>query len=135
MIPITAIVLGCSIAIVAIITSYRRKKQLFELYHEERMAAISKGIDVPPLPEALLSEGPERRRSPHEVLRSGLIWLFTGIALYFALPAFWFKEGIQMVGLIPAAIGLANLVYYFFAGRHTPAEPPKNPETRPTPIA
>jgi hypothetical protein len=130
LIPIIAIVFSLSIPIIAIITGYFRKKQVFELYHQERMAAISKGIDLPPLPDGLLADGPATRRSPKDTLRKGLVGLFLGIALYFALPGPTSREEMKMLGLIPAAIGLANLVYYLVAGRHEPEIPVKTSETK-----
>ena len=56
MIPIIAIVLGIGIGMLAIYLSYRKRKELFALYHQERMAAIEKGIDCPPWPERLLAD-------------------------------------------------------------------------------
>src|ERR1700678_4050598 len=51
MIPIIAIVLGISMGAWTIYLSYRKRREMFALYHEERMAAIEKGIELPPLPE------------------------------------------------------------------------------------
>ena len=132
LIPIVGIVFGCTIAIVAIITSHRRRKHLYALYHEERMAAINKGMAPPPLPDALLLEDHYRRyRSPQDSLRRGLIWLLLGTSIYFVVRA---NEGSDkaLYGLILVAIGVANLAYYFIAGRKTPIEPPKNPEGTPS---
>jgi hypothetical protein len=75
--------------------------------HKERMAAIEKGLEIPPEPIE-----PESDRGKTPALRSGLIGLLLGIVLYFALRAVAGSE-VALFGLIPAAIGLANIVFYF----------------------
>jgi hypothetical protein len=100
---------------------------------EKHVAAINKGIEPPALPEALLVEGYHQRyRSPEDCLRRGLIWSLLGISVYFAVRA---NEGPDkaLYGLILVAIGAANLIYYFIAGRKASMEPAKNPETKPAP--
>jgi hypothetical protein len=109
-IPIITIVLGVAIAIVWIVTAHRQKVQRFEMRHRERMAAIDKGLDLPadPVePETVKKTGG---------LRSGLAGLLVGIVLYLALRAVA-DEDVALFGLIPAAIGLANLVSYFIEDR------------------
>lgn len=133
LIPLVAIAFGCTIAIVAIITGHRRKKHLFALYHEERMAALNKGMEPPALPDALLLDDYRTRyRSPEACLRRGLIWVLLGISIYYAVRV---NEGPEraLYGLILVAIGLANLIYYFVVRRKAPMEPGKNPETKPAP--
>jgi hypothetical protein len=110
-IPILGIILGVTIAVVAIIAAHRQKMQRNDMRHKERMAAIEKGLEIPPEPVEL--EGNGRKTS---ALRSGLIGLLLGIVLYFALGAVAGSE-VALFGLIPAAIGLANLVFYFIEGR------------------
>ena len=117
-IPIIAIVMGIGIGMLAIFLNYRKRKEMFTLYHQERMAAIDKGIELPPLPEEFFRED-GKVRSPHARLLSGLVWLFIGlslmIALYFRPPSR--LEGAALFGLIPTTIGLAYLIYYFAVGR------------------
>ena len=122
-IPIVAIVLGCSIPLAYIVLNYRRRKQLFELYHQERMAAISKGIELPPLPEDLFQDWekpqPSLPKTPRDSLLKGLVWLFVGLAIVIAVGGIkGMEEG--MLGLIPAGVGLAHLIYYFVEGRKAP---------------
>ena len=81
MIPILGVVLGVSVAIVAIITSHREKQKRAELRHRERIAAIEKGMEIPPDPE------PDVEVRKGGSLKSGLAGLFLGIVLYFALRA------------------------------------------------
>lgn len=115
LIPIIAIILGVGVAIVAIIASHREKVQRVESRHRERLAAIEKGIEVP----ADAAEIEPRRR---DNLRNGLIGLFVGIVLYFALDAVA-DEGVALFGLIPAAVGVANLIAHFVDRRKKNEEP------------
>jgi uncharacterized protein DUF6249 len=118
LIPILGIILGIGIAMLAIFLQYRKRKETFALYHQERMAALEKGVDLPPLPEYLLSdEGPAfRSYHPRRHLLKGLIWLFTGIGLGVAL---WPTAGFEysLFSLIPIGVGLAHLIYYFVEGK------------------
>jgi hypothetical protein len=108
MIPILAIVLGVGIAIVAILTSHREKLKRAELRHRERITALEKGMEVPPDTE------PAPRRGSY--LRSGLISLFIGIVLYFALLELVGSD-VALFGLLPAAIGIGSLISYFVEER------------------
>ena len=47
-IPIIAIIFGVGIGMLALYLGYRKRKELFVLYHQERMAALEKGVDLPP---------------------------------------------------------------------------------------
>lgn len=106
LIPILTVVLGVAIAIVWIVTAHRQKVQRIDTRHKERMAAIEKGLEFPPDPVE-----PDVGRRPGG-LRSGLAGLLVGIVLYLALRAVA-DEDVALFGLIPAAIGIANLVSYF----------------------
>lgn len=110
MIPILGIVLGVSVAIVAIITSHREKQKRAELRHRERIAAIEKGMEIPPDPE------PDVEVRKGGSLKSGLAGLFLGIVLYFALRQVA-DEDVALFGLIPAAFGVASLISYFVESR------------------
>jgi hypothetical protein len=110
MIPIFGIVFGVGVAIVTIVTGHREKVNRAELRHRERIAAMEKGIELPPeLPE------PETGKKGTS-LRSGLTGLFVGIVLYFALDAVA-ADDIALFGLIPAAVGIAYLIAYFVESR------------------
>jgi hypothetical protein len=106
LIPIFGIVFGVGVAMVAIVTVHREKVKRAELRHRERLAAIEKGIELPPDPADL---EPHRKGG---LLRSGLVGLFVGIVLYFALNAVA-DEDVALFGLIPAAVGVANLIAHF----------------------
>lgn len=117
-IPIVAIVMSLLIPIVYQITDYRRRRDVVEAHHKERMAAIERGMEIAPLPEAFY--GPlDRNKYPRHLL-TGMIWLFIGIALFLALGAVA-GEGVRFFGLIPAGVGAAFLIYYFIEGKHEAA--------------
>ena len=52
-IPIVAIIMSLSIPIVFALVDYRRRRDIVEANHKERMAAIERGMELPPLPESL----------------------------------------------------------------------------------
>jgi hypothetical protein len=113
LIPIVAIVMGCSIAIVSIWAEHKRKAQLLEQNHRERMNAIEKGLELPPLPITLANEGNSNgpaTATPAKSLRAGIMLCLIGGLLYFAIDRMGAEE-IALFGLIPAAVGVANLVY------------------------
>ena len=115
MIPIVGIVMGMLIPIVYQITDYRRRRDIVEAHHRERMAAIERGTDIPALPESFYNPMP-RSRGPRYLL-TGMIWFFIGVALFIALGSVAGDE-VRNFGLIPAGVGLAFLIYYFIEGRH-----------------
>ena len=114
-IPIVAIVMSLGIPIVYQILDYRRRRDVVEAHHKERMAAIERGMDLPALPEAFYSPLDRNKRPRH--LLTGMIWFFIGVALFLALGAVA-GEDVRFLGLIPAGIGLAFLIYYFIEGKH-----------------
>jgi hypothetical protein len=118
LIPIIAIIMGIGIAMLAIFLQYRKRKETFALYHQERMAALDKGVELPPLPDFLLTDDsrPLRPYHPRRHLLKGLTWLFIGIGLGLALWATADWEP-ALFSLILVGIGLAHLIYYFVEGK------------------
>jgi Na+-driven multidrug efflux pump len=122
---IIAIVMAFSLGMLAVFSKYRNRRDMFSLYHQERMAAIEKGIELPPLPEDFFREdagdGQAPRRAGHGTLLFGLILLFTGLTLYLVLHftvAHMDAGGdAGLYALIPAGMGVACLIYYFAVGR------------------
>jgi hypothetical protein len=114
-IPIVAIVMSLAIPIVFAILDYRRRRDIVEAHHRERMAAIERGMELAPLPESFFM-GLEKKKRPGTSLLAGLIWLFVGIGLFVALGAVA-GEDVRHFALIPGGIGLAFLIYYFVEGR------------------
>jgi hypothetical protein len=109
---IFAIGLPLAIPIVIVVLNYRKRRQLMQLHHIERMAAIERGMEIPPLPTELAGGGGQRRSTS---LLPGLIWFFVGIAVWLALSGI--AEDEAKLGLIPAGVGVAYLIYYFVEGR------------------
>jgi hypothetical protein len=115
-VPIIAIVLGIAIGMLGLILDYRKKSRMFELHHKERLMAIERGMEVPPLPPEFFAnprrdDGAGPRANS---LRWGLIWLFLGVALGVAMGL---NDGIEQASwaLLPAAVGLAQITFYFLA--------------------
>ena len=108
-IPIIAILMGVGTVIVGIISRHRQLLQRVDLRHKERLAAMEKGLELPP--ETMDTDV----RRPRFLLR-GLIWTFVGTAAYFALRGLAGTDE-SMLALIPLAVGLAYLIYYFVQGR------------------
>ena len=116
LIPIIAIVMGIGIGMLAIYFNYRKRKEIFALYHQERMAALDKGVELAPLPTEFFTDDNAQPYSPRRILLKGMIWLFIGLALLIAI----YKCGEHdsaLFALIPIGIGLAFLIYYFTVGR------------------
>lgn len=119
---IFAVGLPLSIPIVYISLNYRKRKRLMELSHAERMAAIERGMEVPPLPLELIDGQSRKRRSS---LLPGLVWFFIGLAMvagYMLGGDLGDGDDLPVVfGLVPLGIGLAYLIYYGIEGRHVEA--------------
>jgi hypothetical protein len=110
-----------SIVIVALIAfaGFRLwlKHQRRVMIHRERLAAIEKGVELPPLEQ-------EVRRSNWNVQRilllAGLIWISLGIGLLVVFSAILahpqgmadLPQGIQWVGIGPIMIGFSHLMVY-----------------------
>ena len=118
LIPIIAIVMAFGLPMLFLFLHYRQRKEIYTLYHQQRMAAIEKGIELPPMPAGFL-EGPPRRRRD---LLKGLVWLFVGVAMTVAVYQSG-KHKESFFGLVPTGIGLAYLIYYVVEGRRQ-IEPP-----------
>jgi hypothetical protein len=110
LIPIVAIILGFSVSMLSMTLDFRRKTEALKLYHAERMAAIEKGIELPPLPPGQFAQPTgaiESLASRHR--RNGLILFLLGISIMIPMwqmdlgPVFWWA-------LVPTAIGLALLL-------------------------
>jgi hypothetical protein len=123
LIPIVGILMVFGTGMLSIYLNFRKRRDMFALYHQERMAAIEKGVELPPLPDDFFHEdgGKPRRRPRHGTLLGGLILVFLGLALYIALhfTVSRLDDGgdVALYALIPAGIGIACLVYYFAVGR------------------
>jgi hypothetical protein len=113
-----------AIALIAF-AGYREwlRHQKRALIHRERLAAIEKGVDLPPL------EVEQKRISwnvQRTLLLAGLIWLSVGICVFVTLsvviasPAnakLEIPPGVQWIGLGLAAIGVSHLLVYLAGKR------------------
>jgi len=121
-IPIVAIVGGITAGIVRMI----QRQRAFEMIQRERIAAIERGLDpdkIASLQRPLLyddhgvytdpSMAAEHRRQG--LLIGGLVTLFVGIALSVFLYGVADHEdhAVWLVGMIPAAVGVALLLSSF----------------------
>lgn len=132
MVPIVAIVMGIGMGMLTVWLSYRKKREIVNLHHIERMAAIEKGIELPPLPPEFFKES-SRVRAPANYLRGGLMWLLIGAAIVVALFAASDNEERKQAlwGLVPMAYGAANLLFYIIEGRRKPAIDDKSAGSNP----
>ena len=109
-IPIVAIVMGIGIGMLSIWTEHKRKAQLLEQYHKERIIALEKGLALPELDRRLVTLDEREPPTSARAFRVGVMMLLIGVILYFALDQL-VGERISLFGLIPAAVGIANLLY------------------------
>ena len=88
------------------------------MIHRERLAAIEKGVDLPPIEQ-------EVRRSSWNVQRilllAGLVWVSLGAGVFVTLSALLahptpvtqgIPQGLQWIGVAPICIGLSHLIVY-----------------------
>jgi hypothetical protein len=93
------------------------------------MAAIEKGMDVPPLPPELF-QGHKRPngRLASDYLRRGLVWGFIGVGVTLALRME--HESGAWYGLIAVAVGVANLLMFVYQRRQPPEVGVPDPKLR-----
>ena len=89
------------------------------MIHRERLAAVEKGIELPPLEQ-------EVQRSNWNVQRillfAGLCWISLGVAASVVLTAVMqhqnsalpdkIPQGLEWIGLAPVGIGISHLIVY-----------------------
>jgi hypothetical protein len=106
MIPIIAVSVSFGALIVWIVLAHKRRMHGVECRHKERMAAIEKGMDLPPEPPQ-----PEQVPLLSRYLLRGLIWLGIGLALAVGARD-WLQDSMGGAGWIPIAVGAAYLIFY-----------------------
>lgn len=96
---------------------YREKQRRIEIIHQERLAAMDKGIPLPELP----IDPPivEKRPDPHIPLILGIVLMTLGAGSMIALSLISGVEnrGYWSLPLPLAMVGLGLMLYYFLAGR------------------
>jgi len=115
---IVAVVFGIGIGMWRLYLDFRRRRELYQLYHAERMAAIEKGIELPPLPTDFFKDTRVRVPAPIRSRRWGLVLLFLGAGLCAGL---WGSGAgrVSLWGLVPAGIGLALLLSSILESRES----------------
>jgi hypothetical protein len=93
--------------------AYQRRVMI----HRERLTAIEKGVELPPLEQ-------EVKRSNWNVQRilllAGLTWISLGIGAFAVLKALLahpeglegVHQGLEWIGIAPVMIGLSHLIVY-----------------------
>ncbi len=114
-----AIAFGVSAAMLNIWVNHRRKQQVLEQWHRERMTAMERGLPLPELAAYVLGEADTPMRS----LRTGISLVLIGIAAYVA-TARGIDEDLAFFALIPGAVGIANLIYAALLWRRRPGALP-----------
>ena len=112
LIPIASVTMSLGALIVWIVVWSRRRKHEIDCRHKERMAAIEKGLELPP---ELLPQ-PEQMPPRSRYLLRGLIWLGVGLAITFG-GRNWLQAPMGGSGWIAVAVGAAYLIFYFVEGR------------------
>lgn len=127
-IPIVAIVFGIGAGMLSSWSEHKRRSQLLEQSHRERMLALEKGVPVPEIPDNLIngkSADRDPRQSVARAIFIGVMLIGIGLVLFFALPRVA-DEDVALFGLIPAVVGVANLVYAGLLARNLRAASPSS---------
>ena len=121
MIPILIILIGGTLAAIGLFSGHQKRK----LIHAERLAALEKGVELPPLPKEFT--GSVNGKPARSYLLKGLIWLAVGLGIAVFFIAITLSTGshgdgppfgVAFLGLIPALIGVAYLVFYKIEGKN-----------------
>jgi hypothetical protein len=125
-IPIIAIVSGIAVAIVGMLATHRQRLQRADLRHRERLAAIDKGLELPPDPPDVDPRAGDDAR----FLRHGLVLLAVGVTVTAAMIQIPDKDLPWLFGFVPGAIGIAYLLYFFIRTRLAASGAPPAPTER-----
>jgi hypothetical protein len=116
-----AIVIVALIALVGLRLWLQHHRRI--MTHRERLAAIEKGLEVPPIEQEIRWNNWKVQRI---LLLLGLIWISIGVTLFVVLATILSQpqpnphnlpQGIQWLGVGPVAIGLSHLIVYFVGKR------------------
>lgn len=121
-IALVSIVMGIGVAFVGIWYDYKKRHDIITACHRERMAALEKGLEMPPYPPDWLAGHPNEApapRSPVQGLKAGLMWLTMGVGIVIFL-SLQERAGIHpSIGAIPMGIGVVHLICYAVERRRT----------------
>jgi hypothetical protein len=117
-VPVAAFALVLGIIVVANISNYHNRR----LKSEERLAAIAKGLPLPPDPETDLVAGRtayvDRPQNARGLRTGGIVCISVGVGMgLFSFFLAWIVQehdvlAVGAAGLIPLAIGVGLLVDY-----------------------
>jgi hypothetical protein len=86
------------------------------MIHRERLAAVEKGVELPPLDQEVERNSWNVQRV---LLLAGLCWIAVGVGASIVISSINshpgnhnFPQGMEWIGVAPAGIGLAHLVVY-----------------------
>jgi hypothetical protein len=119
LLPMVFLLVACAVAFGAL--HFRNRGRAFR--HAERMAAIEKGMELPPEPSPSLG--------PKAYLLRGLIWLFVGAGISIFFLSLRLSEhdnhllAVSTLGLIPMGVGIAHLVIYRIDSRPETTSSPR----------
>ena len=109
-----AIVIVAFIGLVAFRQWLQHQRKM--MIHQERLTAIEKGVELPPLEQEVKQSNWNVQRI---LLLAGLIWISLGVGAFMTLvallersPGLGIPNGVQFVSIAPVAIGLSHLIVY-----------------------
>jgi hypothetical protein len=114
LLPVIVAGFGLAFAFLIMWLDYRKKRDLYEMNHKERMAAMEKGLELPPTPREFFQPGQPLDQATLN-LRRALVLAFSGAAYLVIMlvrgrdAAWW--------GLLPIAIGAAFYIVYVVVRR------------------
>lgn len=115
-IPVVAIVLSFGFAGLFLWIVSRGQLREQEMRHQQRMAALEKGIVLPePAPDAAPAAGTPA--APANALKMGIFWVCLGLGLIVTVRIVSPGSGHWAWGILIAAIGCSDLFYWFAHGR------------------
>ncbi len=117
LIPVIAIVFGCGIAIIAIISEYLQKKK----YYESLVKALETGKDPGKIKEVFGEPEHAKRNEPTRYLRRGIITIGVGAGLVL-LGLITANTWIMAIGGFLGVIGIAQLIVHILIHKNKTTE-------------
>jgi hypothetical protein len=118
----SAVILVALIAFVAFLQWLKHHRRI--LIHRERIAAIEKGVELPPLEQEVARSTFNAQRI---LLLLGLCWVTIGVGAYVTLSVILsyppetntteITKGMQYIAIVPFGIGLAHLITWMVGPR------------------
>jgi hypothetical protein len=114
-IPILAIVLSFGFAGLFLWIVSRGQLREQEMRHQQRMAALEKGIVLPEPPAETAPAGTPV--APANALKMGIFWVCVGLGLILTVRIVAPGSAHWAWGILVAALGCSDLFYWFAHGR------------------